>query len=332
MEDLLEEIGKELPPEDVRETYQTISKILGNILANPGEGKFRSLKKDNKLICKVLRSQHASSLLLALGFEDDGAMYLLPSDADLEIVRTVQDLIECMLLSYQEQDAPAAATSTSSVASGAPAVAGAATAAVAVEATRAARPAAENSSLAHLAALNPQGFKKRSDVESKRQEQVDQLQAARAAQRAQYAVNPQGPLPSPVVASANADAKAGGYPISASAATPAKKGSARDFESRGKKEQARDAAANNLEEMRKLQKDKFKEFQADPNAKQQEAYKAPPSVAAGAQEDNSWGGWLGGMFGGGSSSNQPSKPQNQDRRGPRIKGVADLPKPVQRGG
>jgi len=329
MEDLLEEIGKELPPADVRETYQTISKILGNILANPGEAKFRSLKKDNKLISgKILRSQHAATLLLAMGFDDDGVMYLLPSDADLEVVRTVQDLIECMLLSSEDPDAPPAAVSTASAANSVPVVAAVATAAVAVEAAPAARPAAEKSSLAHLGALNPQSFKKRSEAESQRQEQVDQLQAARAAQRAQYEVNPQGPAPRPVVP----DAKASGYPTAAADAAAKKKGSVRDFESRVSKEKARDAAANNLEEMRKLQKDKFKDFQADPNAKQQEAYKAPPSVAAGAKEDSSWGGWFGGMFGGGSSSTQPSRPQDRDRRGPRIKGVADLPKPVQRGG
>jgi hypothetical protein len=238
-------------------------------------------------------------------------------------VRTLCDLIECLLLSSEEPEPPpgtassgAGATSSASNASCA--------ALVAVETAPAAKvkPALD---------LNPQGFKKRSDAESKRQEQVDQLQAARAAQRAQYVENPQGPAPPP----AAPDAKANGYPSATSDAAAAKKkanGTAFGFSNRGKQEQERNAAANTLQEMRKAQKDKFKEFQSDPNAKNHEAYKAPPSVAPGAQEDQSWGGFFGGMFGGGSSSSGQSKPDKPERRGPRIKGVADLPKPVQRGG
>jgi len=117
----------------------------------------------------------------------------------------------------------------------------------------------------------------------------------------------------------------------AGAAPAVKKKSAFDFANRSKEEKKVEQAAESLQDLRKAQKEKFKDFQNDPNAKKQEAYRAPPSVAPGTQaQDGSWGGWFGNMFGGGSSSGSSSQ-QKPERRGPNIKGVGDLPKPVRRG-
>jgi hypothetical protein len=315
MEDLLEEIGKELQPARARETYTTLNKILGNIVQNPTEPKFRSLKKSNKMMSeKVCSSPHACSLLLAIGFDDTGEAYVCPGDADLEPMRTSVDLIAGILVSMEdiEPDVPDAKAT-----------------AVAVTATTAAVTAAavmaKSSAPKSTVAETPQGFKRRDDVEAKRQEQMDQLQQARAAQKAQYAENPTGPVytPPPVAA-------ANGYTASTTEAAKKKAPTAFDFQDRGKKEREKEQASQGLADIRALQKEKFKDFKADPNAPLQEAYKAPPSVAGNATTDSS-GGWFGGWFGGGgggSSSNSSSKPE---RRGPNIKGVGDLPKPVRRG-
>jgi hypothetical protein len=321
MEDLLEDIGKELPPAEARETYETLAKVLGNMLNNPGEAKFRSLKKDNKVISgKILRSNNAASLLLAIGFEDDGVAYTCPPGSDLETIRSAHELLQCLILSAGDASPPDAKAS-------APPPAEVVKEDVAV--------ACSTSAATKLAAAaNPQGFVRRNEAEAKRQEQMDQLQAARAQQRAQYVENPQGPPPGNPMFAAQAQSP-GGYPAAADDAPAAKKKtagqSAFDFKDRSKVEQEKKAAEQNLQDIRKAQKDKFKDWQADPNAKQQEAYKQPPSVAAGAAKaDDSWGGWIGGMFGGGSSSNGSSS-SKPEKRGPNIKGVSDLPKPVRRG-
>jgi len=316
MEDLLEEIGKELSPAEARETYETLAKVLGNILANPGEAKFRSLKKDNKVIAvKILRSNNAASLLLAMGFEDEGGAYRLEPDADLETMRTVHELLECLLLSSEDLEPPSTAEAKE------PAVA--AVAAVAAVTAVAAVAAAEKPAVV----ANPQAFGRRNEAETKRQEQIDQLQAARAAQRAQYTENPQGPAAGPAILAA----QAGGYPA-ASTADAKKKSTGNtsfDFKNRNQAEQEKIKGEQSLEAIRKAQKDKFKDWQSDPNAPKQQALKLDPSVSAptAKAEDN---GWFGGWFGGSSSSGN-TKPA-PERRNPRIKGVADLPKPVQRGG
>jgi len=315
----LEEIGKDLLPAQARETYQTLAKILGNILKNPGEEKFRSLKKENKMIAeKVSRSGNAVSLLLAIGFDDDGGMYRLPADTDLEMVRMAHDLLECMILS-SEEPAPAPVEEAATPA--------AVPVSIALPVTAATKAAA-----AKAAVENPQGFGRRNLVDPKRQDQDDQLKAARAARGAQFAENPVsvvgavgGPTPEPV---------ANGYTAGAAEApeAPAKKTKegVHNFANRNKAEQEKNKAASSLEDMRRAQKDKYKEWEKDPDAKKQEAYQAPPSVAGGAKADE---GWFSGWFGGSSTSNgSSSKPQQPERRGPRIKGVADLPKPPRGGG
>lgn len=102
-----------------------------------------------------------------------------------------------------------------------------------------------------------------------------------------------------------------------------------DFAPREKPhEEKRKEAEMSLQELRALQKEKFKDFQADPDAKNGEAYKRPPGVAT--QEpgwfDWMWGGGSSSSSGGGGGGGQPPQPS-----GPRMKTMRDLPKPVKRG-
>lgn len=88
-------------------------------------------------------------------------------------------------------------------------------------------------------------------------------------------------------------------------------------------------------DLKALQKEKYKEFKADPNAANSEAYKQPASVA-GQEKKGEEKGWFDGWFG--SSSSSDTKPRGGGGYGPRpggggnIKTVSDLPKPPPRAG
>jgi len=314
MEDLLGGVEQEdLTFAQRGETYETLLKVLKNINANPTEQKFRTLKKDNKLIAeKLCRSACACSVLLALGFEDETASYRLPPDADLEPLGESVALLECILASRESSEAappPAAAPA----------------------AVQEPRLAAAPSAGSPTAPGNMRGFVRRSDEERRREEQARELQAVRAAQRAHFGDGGGAAAAlrdaAPAAAPAPAQAAAG----QADSKKPVK--SAFDFESRQKRDQQHQQAESSLEELRRQQREKFKQFEADPTARQAAAYQQPASVSAGGKAEQSWGDWFGGMFGGsssGSGGGGGSRPSNE-RRGPNMKTINDLPKPVQRG-
>jgi len=325
MEDLLGQIGEELPPPQAREVYEVLFKILNNIIQNPAEAKFRTLKKENKVVAdKLARSGGALSTLLAVGFDDQDATYHCPMGAGLDEMRTCVELLECMLASFAEENPAEPAATLAAV----PVPAEGCT-----ESPSAARPAAAART---APPPNPRGFTRRSDTEAQRSGQANQLQAVRMAQQAQFVENPQGPTATSMGTVSSAKAEEDGAEAARKKAQPR---SAFDFESRERKAAERQQADQSLEEMRRRQKEKFKEFKSDPRAGQQEAYQRPASVAGGAEQkgEAGWGGWFSGMFGGGSGSNSGGGGggggRRDDRRpGPTIKGIGDLPKPVQRGG
>jgi len=321
-EELLSAIDQELSPEQSRETYDTLLKVLSNIVKHPAEQKYRSLKKDNKIVAeKLSRSPSAISVLLALGFEDDGSLYRCPLEADITILGETVDILECILASRETDSAPTTAapsgrptpTSTGSPAS-------------------LASPASGPSK---ATATSTKGFARRSDEERRREEHARELEAARAAHRAQFAEG--GGAAAALRAGAASPASGAASPSSASvssgkapAAKPDKK-SAFEFQSRAKQEAEKANAANSLEELRRQQREKFKEFEADPNARQAAVYQQPPAVAPGGKVDGSWGDWFGSFFSGGSSGSSGNNGGGDERKGPRMKTINDLPKPVQRG-
>lgn len=306
MEDLIGQIEVDVLPSQRGEVYQMLCKVLANIAEKPAEPKYRTLKKENKKVADtLLRHPAAVSVLMAAGFEDQGDSFLCPESADVEALTEGVALLECIVASREGQDQPALPT---------------AAAQPAAAVTSAPRPTASTAK----AEKNPQMFVRRKDEEAQRQQAADQLASLRAARAQALAPQRGAPL---------AAAEDGSSPQDSGAKKPVK--SAFDFENRRAKEEQRNQATESLEEMRRRQKEKFAEFQADPNARNADVYKQPPSVAAGGKTEQSWGDWFGGMFGGGSSgsggSSKPSRPSNNDRPGPRVKGIGDLPKPVQRG-
>merc|ERR1719178_70982 len=104
-----------------------------------------------------------------------------------------------------------------------------------------------------------------------------------------------------------------------------KKAGAFDFESREKKEGLQKAAENELTLLRELQKQKFKDFKADPEAANAACYQQPACTGQARQEEATW--WNPFTWFGGGSKND-----NESDGRPRIKGMKDIPKPAQGGG
>jgi len=264
----LNQVAQDVLPSQLGEVYETLTKVLRNIYQNPTEPKFRTLKKENKMMKeKVCKSQAAISLLLAVGFEDDGLTFHCPEGVDLGPMGEAIELLQCMAVSCQE-DIPATT-------------------------------AAQDPAPAKVAETPSNGTTAMSG------DTVEKVAKAPA-------VDP--------------DAAAKKQPIK----------SAFDFENRAQRVERQQNAEGSLAELRQQQRNKFQDFKTDPNAKNQEAYQRPPSVANGGNTQQSWGDWMGGMFGGGSSGSSSGsrggrqQPPNE-RRGPNIKGIGDLPKPIRRG-
>lgn len=74
---------------------ETLQKILGNVVANPTDPKFRTLKADNKMVReRVVSAPGGRAMLLAAGFENRNVgelarpeLYVLPDEADVEHLR-----------------------------------------------------------------------------------------------------------------------------------------------------------------------------------------------------------------------------------------------------
>merc|ERR1711865_1233768 len=77
----MEKLAKIDPWADQEVCYVTMLKVLGNIVANPTEGKFFSLKIENAAIQKkILSHDGARGFLEALGFRENAGALVLPLD------------------------------------------------------------------------------------------------------------------------------------------------------------------------------------------------------------------------------------------------------------
>eukprot|EP00746_Dinoflagellata_sp_MGD_P141483 gnl/MRDRNA2_/MRDRNA2_74582_c0_seq4.p1 gnl/MRDRNA2_/MRDRNA2_74582_c0~~gnl/MRDRNA2_/MRDRNA2_74582_c0_seq4.p1 ORF type:complete len:306 (+),score=97.22 gnl/MRDRNA2_/MRDRNA2_74582_c0_seq4:129-1046(+) len=151
----------------------------------------------------------------------------------------------------------------------------------------------------------------------------------------QYKTAASVPAPAEIPSACPAAPQAAAAPAVTTEAAP--KGapikSANNFERKGDAAAAAKQGADDLNDLRNLRKQQYKDFENDPNARKGEAYQRPASTSNGSA--SSGGGWFDGWFGSGSSSSN-NKPQGggggeRDRK-PRMKTINDLPKPVRRGG
>lgn len=314
MESAIARIDEELPPDRASAAYALLVKILSNIQRAPAgsaeAAKVRTLKKGGKALQETLGGSTACfEVLLLCGFEDVGENYTLPPQADMAPLASALELLEALSASVTPAAAPAAPAARTM--QGGYIVGSAPAAATGGYADAKATP------------TQPNGFKRRGPDAT--QAAQEQLAAARAAQKAQY----NGATPA-----SDAAAPASGTLAAPTAAakeetpTSGKQASAFDFKSRSKAEAEKKAAEDAANDLRAMQKQKFKDFKADPTAAKTEAYQRPPSTVNGTGE----AGWFDWMWGGGSSSGGDSGGGGgPDRQGPRMKTIRDLPPPPRRG-
>jgi len=75
-----------------REALEIVAKLLGNILANPEEAKYRTIKKDNATLQRKL-TPDSWTLLLAAGFLDHGEVFDFPADGNLKLLKTASEVV-----------------------------------------------------------------------------------------------------------------------------------------------------------------------------------------------------------------------------------------------
>lgn len=96
---------EEATPQVARDRCQTLTKIVWNILQNPTEVRFRSLRKGSKALTTKLGgpSKAALTFLLVLGFEDSGEAYTFPQDADFRPMQVVLDFLQAAFLDLEDK-------------------------------------------------------------------------------------------------------------------------------------------------------------------------------------------------------------------------------------
>ena len=73
-----------------------LSKLLGNILANPGEPKYRTIRTTNAKIASCLATRGARAVLVGVGFVEAGEQLTLPDDAPTTAVQAGLDGLEAL--------------------------------------------------------------------------------------------------------------------------------------------------------------------------------------------------------------------------------------------
>lgn len=90
--------------------HATLSKILGNIVASPGEAKFRKLRTTNAKIGALLATRGVRAILMGAGFVEEGGEYLvLPESAPVDGVQSAIDKLQGQATERQESEGAARA-------------------------------------------------------------------------------------------------------------------------------------------------------------------------------------------------------------------------------
>lgn len=314
-----EKLLRSLPLEGAIQALDLLETLSRNVIQNPSEEKYRKVRTANEKLAPLFGLPGAADIMMAMGWQQEGDFMVLPKSTQLDFQQHIVKILEAKSHFGKQR---------------------------------------ENAARAAKLAADPNKADLLRQLELDRRERSGAAAAAaatEAASRLPIAVARPGPAAVPAAAGASpaavaepaeADSPAAATPApaevpaeataEAAAARQRTPKSAFDFERREDREKARKGGESSLQELRALQKEKFKEFQADPGAKKNEAYQRPPSVANGAAPEAGWFDWLWGGDGGSSGSGGGGGGGNGRRGpppgGPRVKTVADLPKPVRRGG
>ena len=82
-------------PHVIKEAGEILLKLIGNVLRDPHNMKYRSVRLSNpKIESKLLVATGAFEILFAAGFEEDTDSLLLPLDASLTKLRAIKAALE----------------------------------------------------------------------------------------------------------------------------------------------------------------------------------------------------------------------------------------------
>ncbi|CAE7458214.1 unnamed protein product [Symbiodinium natans] len=76
-------------PEEYAEAHRTMVKVFSNVLADPKNEKFRTLRKANAVVQDKLKHPACKQALLLCGFTEEEDCYVCPPSADLSTMRRV---------------------------------------------------------------------------------------------------------------------------------------------------------------------------------------------------------------------------------------------------
>ncbi|CAK9081963.1 AN1-type zinc finger protein 1 (Zinc finger AN1-type-containing protein 1) [Durusdinium trenchii] len=85
----LAEAQSSLRPEEFSEAVRTLTKIFDNILSQPKNAKFRSLRKENAVVKEKLKHPSCLASLRLCGFVEDADVFVCPDSVDLSTMRRV---------------------------------------------------------------------------------------------------------------------------------------------------------------------------------------------------------------------------------------------------
>jgi len=107
------EMLKEVRDGEFDAARQLLSKILGNVVANPGDEKYRKLRSSNAKIAQLLATRGVKALLRGAGFVEEGEFLVLALETPSDGVQTALSKLEELA---QERAASADAAKAESVA------------------------------------------------------------------------------------------------------------------------------------------------------------------------------------------------------------------------
>lgn len=104
MEHHVQQVWEELPRPQARDCLEILTKILSNILQNPTEAKFRSIKKSSKAFAgKIAVSPSAVLALLCVGFQEGPVEYTFPEDASFDQMHLCLEILQAALLEVADE-------------------------------------------------------------------------------------------------------------------------------------------------------------------------------------------------------------------------------------
>jgi len=98
----------EMAPKDFRNAHSTLLKVSNNILSEPGNEKYRTLKKSNAIVQEKLCHPACIEALRLCGFSDVDEAYVCRSAADLSVMRRMSAALRAGSLQSSQQGSAAA--------------------------------------------------------------------------------------------------------------------------------------------------------------------------------------------------------------------------------